>query len=118
MGGKSEGEQGMPKRARQVVLSEKEQEALVQITKRHRSEQQQAQRARIVLAAGQGDSNAHIARELGIDGDTLRLWRDRWAGLPGVGLEAARIAERFQDGPPPGAPPKVTAAQRCQKAGL
>ena len=51
----------MPKRATQVVLSEKEQEALVQITKRHRSEQQQAQRARMILAAAQGNSNAQIA---------------------------------------------------------
>src|SRR2546421_11894539 len=117
MGGKSEGEQGMPKRARQVVLSEKEQEALVQITKRHRSEQQQAQRARIVLAAGQGGSNAHIARELGIDVDTLRLWRDRWGGLQGVEPGALRIAEGLEDGPRPGAPPKFTARKRRRLAG-
>jgi hypothetical protein len=50
------------------MLSEKEQGALVQITKRHRSEQQQAQRARIILAAAQGNSNAQIARELDIRG--------------------------------------------------
>jgi DNA-binding CsgD family transcriptional regulator len=55
----------MPKRASKVVLSEKEQEA-VQITKHHRSEQQQVQRARIILASAQGDSNAQIARELHI----------------------------------------------------
>ena len=108
----------MPKRATQVVLSEKEQEALVQITKRHRSEQQQAQRARIVLAAGQGDSNAQIARELGIDVDTVRLWRDRWVGLQGIDLETLSIAERLQDAPRPGAPPKFTAEQRCQMAAL
>src|SRR2546421_12506217 len=103
MGGKSEGEQGMPKRARQVVLSEKEQEALVQITKRHRSEQQQAQRARIVLAAGQGDSNRHIAREVGIDGVTVRLGREPGAGLRGLGLEAAKSARRLREGPRRGA---------------
>ncbi len=106
----------MPKRARQVVLSEKEQEALVQITKRHRSEQQQAQRARIVLAAGQGDSNAQIARELGLDVDTVRLWRDRWVGFQGIDLETLSIAERLQDAPRPGAPPKFTAEPRCQMA--
>ncbi len=108
----------MPKRATQVVLSEKEQEALVQITKRHRSEQQQAQRARIVLAAGQGDSNAQIARELGIDVDIVRLWRDRWVGVQGIDLETLSIAERLQDAPRPGAPPKFTAEQRCQRAAL
>src|SRR5205085_6719899 len=71
----------MPKRATKVVLSEKEQEALVQITKRHRSEQQQAQRARMILAAAQGTSNAQIARELHLNVDTVRLWRDRWVGF-------------------------------------
>jgi len=71
----------MPKRATTVVLSEKEQEGLLQITKRHRSEQQVVLRAHIVLAAVQGSSNAQIARELGINVDTVRLWRDRWVGL-------------------------------------
>ena len=74
----------MPKRATQVILSEKEREELVQITKRHRSEQQQVLRARIILAAAQGRSNAHIARDLAINVDTTRLWRDRWLGLQGI----------------------------------
>ena len=78
----------MPKRATKVVLSEKEQEALVQITKRHRSQQQQAQRARMILAAAQGNSNAQIARELHINVDTVRLWRDRWVGLQGMSASA------------------------------
>jgi hypothetical protein len=38
----------MPKRATPIVLSEKEQEGLLQITKRYRSEQQIVLRARIV----------------------------------------------------------------------
>ena len=74
----------MPKRARPIVLSEKEQEGLHQITKRHRSEQQVVQRARIVLAAAQGHTNVQIASELDINVDTVRLWRDRWAGLQGI----------------------------------
>lgn len=65
----------MPKRATKVILSEPEQEGLEHLTKRHRSEQQQVQRARIILAAGQGRSNAQIGRELAIDVDTVRLWR-------------------------------------------
>lgn len=69
----------MPKRATAVVLSEKEQEGLLQITKRHRSEQQVVVRARIVLVAAQGFSNTHIARGLGVHVDTVRLWRDRIA---------------------------------------
>ena len=66
----------MPKRATRVVLSEKEQEGLTGISRRYRSEQQVALRARIVLAAAQGQSNAQIARELAINVDTACLWRD------------------------------------------
>jgi transposase len=108
----------MPKRATQVILREKEQEELVQISKRHRSEQQQVLRARIVLAAAQGRSNVQIARDLAINVDTARLWRDRWVGLQGIDLETLSIAERLQDAPRPGSPPKITAEQRCQIAAL
>jgi transposase len=108
----------MPKRATQVVLSAKEEEALVQITRRHRSEQQQVQRARIILAAAQGNSNAQIARGLQINVDTVRLWRDRWVGLQGINLDTLSVAERLQDAPRPGTPPKFRAQQRCQMAAL
>ncbi|GAC1474849.1 MAG: hypothetical protein PVSMB5_28540 [Ktedonobacteraceae bacterium] len=108
----------MPKRATKVVLSEKEQEGLEQLTKRHRSEQQQVQRARMILASAQGDSNAQIARELQINVDTVRLWRDRWVGLQGIDLDTLSIEERLQDAPRPGTPPKFTAHQRCQIAAL
>ena len=108
----------MPKRATKVVLSEKEQDALVQVTKRHRSEQQQVQRARMILAAAQGNSNAQIARDLKMNVDTVRLWRDRWVGLQGIDLDTLSVVERLQDVPRPGTPPKFTAEQRCQMAAL
>jgi len=101
-----------------VVLSEKEQEELTQISKRHRSEQQVALRARIVLAAAQGQSNARIAREVEVNVDTVRLWRDRWVGLQGIDLETLSVTERLQDAPRPGVTPKITAEQRCQIAAL
>src|SRR5438128_12667874 len=99
----------MPKRATQVVLSEKEQEALTRISKRYRSEQQVALRARIVLAAAQGQSNTQIARQLSINVDTARLWRDRWVGLQRLDLETLSIAERLQTAPHPGKRPELTA---------
>ena len=74
----------MPKRATPIVLSEKEQEGLLQITKRHRSEQQVVLRARIVLAAAQGHAHVQIASEVGTNVDTVRFGRDRWAGLQGI----------------------------------
>ena len=108
----------MPKRATTVVLSEKEQEGLLQITKRPRSEQQVVLRARMVLAAAQGHSNAQIARELSVNVDTVRLWRDRWVGLQGIDLETLSLTERLQDAPRPGVKPKFSAEQRCQMAAL
>src|SRR5437764_15272463 len=98
----------MPKRATQVVLSEKEQEALTRISRRYRSEQQVALRARIVLAAAQGQSNAQIARELAINVDTARWWRDRWIGLQGIDLDTLSISERLQDALRPGKKPTIT----------
>ena len=108
----------MPKRAPKVVLTEKEQEALTRISRRYRSEQQVALRARIVLAAAQGHSNAAIARQLQIHVDTARLWRDRWVGLQGIDWDTLSVAERLQDAPRPGKHPQITAQQRCQMAAL
>jgi transposase len=108
----------MPKQATVIVLSEQEQEGLLQITRRHRSEQQVAMRARIVLASAQRHTNVQIADELGICVDTVRLWRDRWAGLQGIDLETLSLAERLQDAPRPGANPQFTTEQRCQMAVL
>ena len=108
----------MPKRATAVVLSEKEQEGLLQIIKRHRSEQQVVLRARMVLAAAQGHSNAQIARDLSVNVDTVRLWRDRWVGLQGIDLKTLSVIERLQDAPRPGGNPKFTSEQRCQMAAL
>src|ERR1700753_1605090 len=102
----------MSKSATRVVLSQKEQQALTQITKRHRSKQQVVMRARIVLASAQGHVNAHIARELAINVDTVRLWRDRWVELDGIDRETLSIVERSRDAPRPRAIPKITAEQR------
>src|SRR2546423_14431055 len=87
----------MPKRATAVILSEKEQEGLLQITKRHRSEQQVVLRARIVLAAAHGSSNVEIARELNINVDTVRLWRERWGGVGEGSPSKVRLLPRLPD---------------------
>jgi putative transposase len=71
-----------------------------------------------VLAAAQGCSNAQIARDLEINVDTARLWRDRWIGLQGIDWETLRVEERLQDAPRPGAPAKISAEQRCQIAAV
>jgi putative transposase len=104
-------------------LNEQEQEALTRLTKRHRSEQQVVLRARIILAAAQGTSNIQIASDLGVNVDTVRLWRDRWASWQEADHEksgevSVSLAQRLQDAPRPGAVPKFTAEQRAQMAAL
>jgi len=113
----------MPKRARAIHLSEKEQEELTRLTKRHQSEQQVALSARIILAAAQGASNARIARDLHINVDTVRLWRDRWAswqeGDHEEGKEGSvHLIQCLQDAPRPGAVPKFTMERRAQMAAV
>lgn len=111
----------MPKRARAIQLNEQEQEELTRLTRRHRSEQQVVVRARIILAAAQGSSNIQIAHDLSINVDTVRLWRDRWAGWQENEQEkseqdAGSLVQRFADAPRPGAIPKFTVEQRAQMA--
>lgn len=106
----------MPKRATQVKLSEREQNELEHLTKCHRSEQPQVLRARIVLSATQGNSNVQIARELAVNVETVRLWRDRWVRLQRIDQETLSVAQRLQDAPRPGTPPKFTEEHRCQMA--
>jgi putative transposase len=108
----------MSKQATQVVLSEKEKEELIKITKGHKSEKQKVLRSHIILYAAEGYSNMKIARELNINIDTARLWRDRWVVLQGVELEKLSVEERLEDVPRPGRPPRITEEQMCKIAAL
>jgi transposase len=66
-------------------------------------------RARIVLAAAAGKTNAAIAAELGVCTDTVRKWRRRFA--------AARLAG-LKDAPRSGRPPVFTATDRAETVAL
>lgn len=98
----------------EIKLSSAEQEALEKLVRRHKTDQQIAQRARIVLAAAQGKSNSQIVRELKVSMNTVRLWRERWALLQPISLSDLTVQERLEDLPRPGAPLQITADQRCQ----
>jgi transposase len=73
-----------------------------------------ALRARIVLAAAEGQNNAQIARQLGVSIDMVRLWRERWLILRPVSLEDLSVADRLSDAPRPGRPRRITDEQVCQ----
>jgi transposase len=101
-------------KAIEIKLSSDEQVALEKLVKRHKTDQQIAQRARIVLAAAADKSNSQIVRELKLSMNTVRLWRDRWAVLQPIPISDLTVQDRLADLPRPGAPLHITADQRCQ----
>lgn len=84
-----------------IDLSEETFSGLIKLIKAHQTGQQIVLRARIILAAGQGQSNNQIARDLGVDGDTVRLWQKRWQMLERIPLSKLSIEERLEDLPGP-----------------
>ena len=69
-----------------VVLGERRRLRLEAMVARPATAQRVVLRAKIVLAAWRGRSNAAIARALGINVDTVRKWRHRFVrdGMPGL----------------------------------
>jgi putative transposase len=62
-------------RPQPIVLTDPQRETLEHLTRRRSSSQGLVRRARIVLAAAEGHNNEQIARRLGINRETARLWR-------------------------------------------
>ena len=84
-----------------ITLTDDERAKLTDWARRPTSAQRLALRARIVLAATGGRSNAAIAAELRVTVPTARKWRDRFA---------ARRLEGLTDEPRPGPPRTITDA--------
>ena len=101
-------------KAIEVILSEEEQKSLEFLVRRHHTRQQIALRARIVLLAGQGESNNAIVRKLSINLSTVQRWRKRWVQSQGIELADLSAEDRLEDLPRSGKPPTITADQRCQ----
>jgi len=101
-----------------VTLTADERHALDTLARRHTTAQQLAVRARIILAAATGHNNAQIARRVGVDVDTVRLWRQRWLSFHAARVEDVSVAERLADAPRPGHPARITAEQVCHIVAL
>ena len=98
----------------QIEISDQVRQALEKLAARHTTGQQKAQRARIILKAAEGKTNAEIERESGQSIDMVRLWRRRWRALAGIGLDDLSVADRLDDLPRPGAPSRLSADQVCR----
>ena len=101
-------------KATEVNLTEEERTGLEQLVRRHNVGQQIALRGRIILAAGQGQTNSGIAADLKVSLNTAQRWRNRWVKGQGISYNDLSIEDRLQDGPRPGTPSRITADQRCQ----
>ena len=93
-----------PTSPHQIDLTACERAALVALL-RPSSQARMVLRARIVLAAADGVSNAGIARDLGVCQDTVRKWRRRYARDRLAGLADASRSGR---------PRRFTPVQRAQ----
>jgi putative transposase len=105
-------------RATPITLTMDERQGLETLVRRHSTSQQVATRARIVLAAADGQRLARIAEQVGLSRESVRLWRDRWVALQDIPLADLSVAQRLADAPRPGAPARITAAQVCQVVAL
>jgi putative transposase len=97
-----------------IELTDAERQALDELVRRHSTPQQMALRARVVLAAAEGQNNAQIVRRLGVSIEMVRRWRERWLMLRPASLEELPVAERLRDAPRPGKPRRITDEQVCR----
>ena len=101
-----------------IELNSEERQGLETLVRGHTTAQQIALRARIILSADDGFNNTQIAAQLGVDVDTVRLWRNRWLGLAAASLDDLSVEERLTDALRPGSPRRITPEQVCQIIGL
>ncbi len=101
-----------------VELSPELRQELEAQLRRRSLPQQLALRTRIILAAADGENNSQIARSLGLETDTVRLWRNRWLSFAAIPLPDFSLDERLSDVPRSGRPIQITAEQRCQIVAL
>ena len=97
-----------------VALTLKQTQELTKLVKGHKTGQQIAKRAKIILYAGDKKTNSWIAKELNSTIGSVSLWRTRWASFAEIPLDELTAKERLEDAPRSGAPAKITAEQRCQ----
>jgi transposase len=96
--------------AAKVHLDAHERGQLETLLRAHGCTLAEQRRARIVLMAAEGKGTTQIARELGIDADTVSRWRGRIA-CAGVG-EDARAA--LADAPRSGRPRSIDGVRRAE----
>jgi transposase len=113
----------MPGKAAKVVITERQQAILVELSKSRTESQMVVQRATVVLRAFAGWLNEQITAEIGLGVGQVGVWRRRWQAaweeLTALECREPRrlreaILEVFRDAPRSGSPGKFTAEQVTQ----
>src|SRR5260221_10102678 len=113
----------MPGQAAKVVITEKQQAVLLELSNARTESQLVVQRATIVLRAFAGKLNEEVSAEIGLGrhqvGVWRRRWQDAWEELTALECREPRklrgaIYEVLRDAPRPGSPGKVTPEQVTQ----
>jgi DNA-directed RNA polymerase specialized sigma24 family protein len=86
-----------------IELSVEERDQLEAVVRRRRAEQRMVLRARIVLAAAEGEENAAIAERLEVALNTVIKWRKRFFEERMAGLADRKRSGRPRTFPPSGA---------------
>lgn len=89
----------MARRAPAIGLSDHQRQALTRLTRRRKTAQALAMRARIVLACATGAESKRVAQELGVAESTVGKWRRRFI---------ERGVDGLHDEPRPGVPRTIT----------
>lgn len=113
---------------RRLVLSANQRRILESLVRRTHCPQAIALRARVVLAADQGQGMTGIGRKVGCSRELARRWRDRFADAQSCWGESAaqwaddvladKIVELLEDRERSGAPSTFTAEQLCRIVAL
>lgn len=96
-----------------IEFADAERAGLELLLRRHTTPQQIALRARIVLAAATDANNSQIARQYGVNVDTVRLWRQRWLICAAATLDDLPLLDRLSDAPRSGKPARISDEQVC-----
>ena len=93
-----------------IILTPRQRAALASLARRATSPQRTVRRVQTILMAADGANNQQVATRLGIDRETVGIWRTRWL--------QALIEDVLADAPRPGTPATFTPEQLCQLMAL
>ena len=109
----------MPKKqAVQIAVAEIACFELENLVARPSSPQKLVLRARVIIGASQGQTNAEMALQYGVGVKLVRKWRKRWQALQGLGLDGLSVEERLRDAPRSGRHSRFTPEQVCKITAL